>query len=90
MRITWDPDKAETNLKKHQVTFDEAATVLLSASAVSLEDDHPEEERFLTIGYSRVGRLLLVVYSYRLNDEIRIISARPASKRERRDYEEGI
>jgi uncharacterized protein len=90
MRITWDFAKAEANLKKHHISFDEAATVLFSDPAISFEDTPPEEERFLTIRYSHVGRLLLVVYCYRLADEIRIISARPATKRERKEYEEGI
>jgi uncharacterized DUF497 family protein len=90
MLITWDEIKAETNLDKHQISFDEAATVLMSDTAVSFEDDYPYEERFIAIGYSSQARILLVVYCYRFEEEIRIVSARRATKKERKDYEEGI
>ena len=90
IRITWDIIKAETNLEKHEVSFDEAATVLLSDTSVSFEDDDPDEERFIAIGYSAQSRVLTVVYCYRLEDEIRIISARRATRKERKEYEEGI
>ena len=78
------------NIEKHQISFDEAATVLLSRSAVVFEDSHPDEERFIAVGYSSHVRILAVVYCYRFEDEIRIISARRATRKEREQYEEGI
>ena len=90
MRITWDPSKAEANSEKHGVGFDEAVTVLLSDTAIRFEDDHLDEERFISIGYSSQARILMVVYCYRFEDEIRIISARRATKKERAQYEKGI
>lgn len=90
MKIVWDVVKAELNIEKHEVTFDEAATVLLSETTVSFEDGHHDEERFLAIGYSSQARILTVVYCYRFEDEIRIISARRATRKERELYEKGI
>lgn len=90
MRITWDFGKAGSNVDKHDVSFDEAATVLLSETAIRFEDDQHDEERFIAIGYSSQLRVLMVVYCYRHEDEIRIISARRATRKERAQYEEGI
>lgn len=90
MNIVWDIIKAELNIEKHGVTFDEAASVLLSETAISFEDDHHYEERFIAVGYSSQARVLTVVYCYRLEDEIRIISARRATRKERELYEKGI
>ena len=78
MIISWDGHKASLNLKKHEISFDEAATVLLSESALRFEDPRHEEQRFIAIGYSSEARVLMVVYCYRLESEIRIISARRA------------
>jgi uncharacterized DUF497 family protein len=85
----WDSDKAETNLLKHGVSFGEAATVFADPLAVDRPDpDHSQgEERFICIGRSYVDRLLVVAYAER-GDRIRIISARVAEPRERRDYEQ--
>jgi uncharacterized DUF497 family protein len=84
----WDEAKARANVRKHDVTFEEAMTVFLDTLAVPLEEPaHPE--RLVLIGQSRVGRLLLVVFAERAaSGIIRIISARRASKRERRAYAE--
>ena len=90
MRITWDIGKTELNIEKHEISFDEASTVLLSETAIRFEDDQHDEERFIAIGYSSQSRVLMVVYCYRHEDEIRIISARHATRRERKQYEEGI
>jgi uncharacterized protein len=90
MQISWDPSKAEANSEKHGVSFDEAVTVLLSDTAIRFEDDQFDEERFISIGYSSQARILMVVYCYRFEDEIRIISARRATKKEREQYEKGI
>ena len=91
MIITWDPRKAEANRRKHGVGFREAATVLEDALSTTFPDlDHSVgEERFVTIGRSRTGRTLVVAHTDRADDEVRIISARPATRRERRFYEEG-
>jgi uncharacterized protein len=85
----WDEKKARANKKKHGVSFDEAATVFGDPLALTIPDpEHSEdEEHFITMGNSAAGRLLVVVAVDR-DDKTRIISARPASRRERKDYEE--
>ena len=90
MKIEWDPIKARDNLKKHRVSFEEAATALSDPMAVTgLEPDHSiYEERYITFGVSERGRLLVVSHNEN-GENIRIISARKASKGERELYEEG-
>jgi len=90
MEFEWDPDKAVQNLKKHKVAFDEAATVLGDLLSVTFSDpDHStEEDRFVTIGTSDRGRVIIVSHTDREN-RIRIISARKATRQERKTYEEG-
>lgn len=85
----WDPQKAAANLKTHGVSFEEAATTFQDPLAKILDDpDHSTEEpREIIVGHSRQGRLLLVCFVDR-GSNIRVISARPATRRERRDYEE--
>jgi len=85
----WDDAKARSNLRKHGVSFEDAVTVFDDPLAVTRDDpDHSEDERrFLTIGNSKGGRLLVVCHSDRPN-RIRLISARNANRRERR-YHEG-
>lgn len=91
MEISWDPRKAEINLKKHGVSFEEAATVIQSAMTVTIEDDSSlDEQRFVTIGVSVKLRVLMVVHTYRAEEEIRIISARKATRKEQEIYEERI
>jgi uncharacterized DUF497 family protein len=89
MNFEWDPHKAETNLRKHQVSFSEAATVFGDELAITVPDpDHSEtEERFITIGWSHRRRLLMVAHTDR-DDRVRIISARELTKIERQAYEE--
>jgi uncharacterized DUF497 family protein len=90
MKVTWDPQKAETNFKKHKVRFSDAETVLFDTMALTIEDqDVGGERRFVSIGSDALGRVLVVVYTYR-EDAIRIISARRATPTERKYYEEGI
>ena len=91
MVYEWDPDKAAANLKKHRVSFEEAASVFLDAGALTFWDpDHSDEEdREITIGRSARPRVLFVAHAAR-NGRIRIISARRATREERRQYEEGI
>jgi uncharacterized DUF497 family protein len=87
----WDDKKADINLAKHGVGFDEACSVFGDPLAITIEDPlHSEvENRFITLGHSHQGRLLVVVFVERGNN-IRIISARLATRRERKNYEEGI
>ena len=89
MTIEWDPQKALSNLKKHGIAFADAVSALEDDYALTIEDDDPHERRFITLGMDALGRLLVVVYTYR-GDTIRIISARRATVRGARDYEEGL
>ena len=89
VRFEWDPPKAEANLRTHGVSFAEAATVLEDDFGLTREDpDGAEETRFVTLGLSSWGNLLVVVYTYR-RGVIRLISAWKANKRQRMRYEEG-
>jgi uncharacterized DUF497 family protein len=88
MRFEWHPAKAAANLRSHRITFAEAVTVLEDEFALTREDpDAVEEPRFVTLGLSNLGNLLVVVYAYREPDIIRIISAWKANKRQRILYE---
>ena len=91
MTYEWDPEKAKPNLREHGVSFEEAATVFLDPLAVTYQDpDHSEAEtRAITIGHSARHRVLFVCHTER-RDRIRIISARKATRRERKQHEEGI
>lgn len=90
MYVVWDPVKAEANLKKHGIRFSDAEAVLYDPLALSMEDiDSEGESRYVTIGRDAVGRVLVVVYTYR-EDNIRLISARTASRKEIKVYEKGI
>jgi uncharacterized protein len=90
----WDPAKAQSNARKHEVTFEQAATVFLDAIALTVYDEvtSQNEERWFTLGYDSIGRLLAVAHTHHSIEpnraRIRIISARKATKRERRFYEE--
>ena len=90
MEFEWDPDKAARNLTKHRVAFAEAATVFGDPLAITFFDPghSDDEDRYLTFGYSAEGRLLVVSHTDRGNCN-RIISARVATRRERKIYEEG-
>jgi uncharacterized protein len=88
MQFEWDPKKATKNLTTHGVSFDEAVTVFYDPLSATFNDpDHSgSERRFITIGFSSQGRLLLVAYTER-GGNIRIISARCATARERQNHE---
>ncbi|MBL8062082.1 MAG: BrnT family toxin [Anaerolineales bacterium] len=90
MRFEWDPTKAENNIQKHDVSFDEAVTVFKDPLAFIFDDEaHSEKEhREIIIGMSALRRMLLVCFVERLQDIVRIISARPATRQEIKDYEE--
>jgi uncharacterized DUF497 family protein len=91
--VTWDPAKARTNLTKHGVRFDHAASVLLDPLALTVFDEaHSlDEERWFTLGRSAQGTLLAVAHTYHVTGpdtaRVRLISARPATRRERDQYE---
>ena len=86
--MAWDPHKAATNLTKHGVSFEEATTVFRDPLSATISDpDHSDNElRFIDLGTSCLGRLLVVSYVERV-DRIRIISARPAAYGEQSEYE---
>jgi uncharacterized protein len=89
VRYEWDPAKAAANLRAHEVTFAEATTVFSDEFALSREDpDASGEQRFVTVGCSDTGNVLVVVYTYREPDSIRVISAWKANRRQRMHYEE--
>ena len=88
MAYEWDAAKATANLRKHAVDFADAVYVLEDDLALTMEDPHEgEERRWLSIGMDGLGRILVVVYTWR-GDTIRLISARPAMVWERLQYEE--
>lgn len=90
MSFQWNKGKAESNIRKHGVSFDEASTVFADPLALSFDDpDHSSDEcRYLTFGISSLHRLIVVSHTAR-GSAVRIISARPATPRERRIYEDG-
>ena len=91
IRFEWDEEKAAINLQKHGVSFEEAQTVFTDPLAVTIPDpDHSiKESRFITIGESNQKRLLVVIYTDR-RKKIRLISARKATRAERKKYEEKV
>ncbi len=89
LEFEWDPVKAELNLKEHGVSFDEATTIFRDTLSITISDpDHSDyEDRFIDIGMSHRMQLLVVSYTER-KDKIRIMSARRATRAERKKYEE--
>jgi len=92
MRFEWDPAKAASNIRKHGVSFDEAVTVFKDPLALIFDDEeHSEDEhREIIIGMSTLNKMLLVCFVERIEDTIRLISARSATRTEIKDYEENI
>jgi len=90
MNFQWDPEKADSNIRKHGVSFDEAVTVFKDPLALIFDDmKHSEDEhREIIIGMSALTRLLLVCFVERHENVVRIITARPATRKEIKDYEE--
>ncbi|MCI3878736.1 BrnT family toxin [Acinetobacter higginsii] len=88
MEITFDPEKAASNIIKHGISFDEAQTALFDENALVREDTDQHEQRFVLLGISQYLRLLVVVYAVwdEENEVIRLISARIATKKEERQY----
>jgi uncharacterized protein len=88
VHFEWDLSKAASNFAKHRVHFADAVAVFEDDLALTIRDPYFEnEERWITIGMDMVGKLLVVIYTWR-GEGIRLISARPATPRERRQYEE--
>jgi len=92
MKFEWDPAKAASNMRKHGVTFEEAITVFKDPLAFIFDDTaHSEHEhREIIIGLSAVRRMILVCFVERHEDTVRIVSARPATRQEIKDYEENV
>ncbi len=90
MQFEWDKKKAESNLAKHSVSFEEASTVFDDPLARILYDaEHSvEEDREIIVGHSIINRLLAISFTEKFNGNVRIISARLATKKERGRYEE--
>lgn len=89
MEFVWDNRKADVNLKKHGVSFEEAKTVFYDSEAIIIDDpDNSQfEERFILLGFSTKARIIVVCHCYRDDDnQIRIISARKATKKETNSY----
>ena len=91
IHFEWNPAKAKANLRKHRVGFSEAASVFCDLLGITIFDpDHSQDEdRYITIGTSRAGRLLLVAHTDRA-DRIRIITARELNPAERQAYENEV
>ncbi|MEI6331682.1 MAG: BrnT family toxin [Pseudanabaena sp. ELA645] len=87
MKYQWDKNKAAANLQKHGIEFADAVSVFSDDLAITIPDNRFDEERFVTIGMDAFGRILVVVFTWR-GEDIRLISARLAERRERKQYEE--
>jgi uncharacterized protein len=93
LQFNWDNQKAQINIEKHGISFEEAKSVFLDDYALLIYDpDHSQDEdRFILLGMSAYFRLLIVCHCYRKNDKIiRIISARKANKLEQKQYKENL
>ena len=93
IKFTWDEEKAKANMRKHNVSFEEASSVFADENARLKHDpEHSDEEdRFIILGFSSTLRILVVCHVYRQGDQIiRLILARKATRNERRDYEKRI
>lgn len=88
MTYQWDQNKAATNFGKHGIDFADAVSVFADDLAITTADERFDEDRFITIGLDALSRVLVVVYTWR-GRKIRLISARLATRQERRQYEEG-
>lgn len=90
MILEWDPEKARSNLEKHWVDFHEAGTVFDDPLSTTVPDPahSVDEQRYITIGLSLSGRILVVAHTDR-GEAVRLITARPATPSERRFYEQG-
>jgi uncharacterized DUF497 family protein len=88
MNIAWDTKKAAANIRNHGIEFSHGATVLDDPMAINIEDTRHGEQRFATIAADILGRVLMVVYAYSGEEDIRLISARKETPKEWRVYEQ--
>lgn len=88
-RYEWDRAKAASNLRKHGIHFADAVAVFADESALTLDDPNPDEERYVTLGMDAFARVLVVVYTWRGEDTVRLISARRATRNEQNLYARG-
>ena len=86
MKYQWDKNKAASNLQKHGIEFADAISVFSDELAITIPENRFDEERFVTIGMDAFGRILVIVFTWR-SEDIRLISARLAERRERKQYE---
>ena len=89
MEYEWDPEKAQSNFVKHGIRFADAVGVFTDEYAVTVEDPDDEEQRYMTLGLDLLFRIVVVVYTWR-NHTIRVISARKATRNERKEYLKGL
>ncbi len=89
MAFQWDSAKAAINLRKHGIRFADAVAVFEDEKAITLDDDYPSEDRYISVGLDMLGRVIVVVYTWREKD-IWIISVRLATKQERKQYESNL
>ena len=90
METIWNPAKARANIARHGIAFEDAELALTDPAGLTREDpDARGEARFVTVGTDALGRMVAVVYAYR-GDDIRLISARPATRKEKEAYAQGI
>jgi uncharacterized DUF497 family protein len=87
MKYQWDKNKAASNLQKHGIEFADAVSVFSDDLAMTIPDNRFDEDRFVTIGMDAFDRILVVVFTLR-GEDIRLISARLADRRERKQYQE--
>ncbi len=87
MKYQWDKNKTASNLQKYGIEFADAVSVFADDLAITIPDNRFDEDRFVTIGMDAFGRVLVVVFIWR-SEDIRLISARLAERRERKQYEE--
>ncbi|HEU4559905.1 MAG TPA: BrnT family toxin [Longimicrobium sp.] len=82
----WHPLKAERNYVKHGVRFGDATSVFADPAAITVEDEYPDEERYAIVGHDGAGRLLVVNFTWRGENLVRLISARRATRAEAQTY----
>ena len=90
METIWNPAKARANIARHGIAFEDAELALTDPAGLTREDpDARGEAQFVTVGADALGRIVAVVYAY-IGDDIRLISARPATRKEKEAYAQGI
>ncbi len=87
MSYQWDPAKARANRAKHGISFADAVAVFEDPRSITLDDRHPDEDRYVTVGLYFLGRVVVVCWTLR-DEEVRLISARKATRAELHEYQE--